>query len=60
MREIRANQNVTAVVEKELEQAAQRVRTLAPDEDPRPKQRLLDRCEREVLKELPQASFWTP
>ncbi len=60
VREIQAQQDLTPAVEKELEQAGQRVRTLASDEDPRPKRRLMDRCEREVLKELPQASFWTP
>lgn len=57
---IEADKELAPEVWAQFRYSLEREKELGPEDDPKPKVRLVDNCEVEVNKELPMSKFWDP
>lgn len=60
IRKVRSTKEVTKEMENNFNQALSRIKTLAPQDYPKPSRELLNRCYAEVNKQVPANSLWIP
>jgi len=57
---VRNTKEITKEIENIFKQSLSRIKTLAPQDDPKPIRKLLNQCYAEVNKQVPADSLWIP